>query len=193
VRQTSGAGQVDARAWVKSWVVDSRPVGRGASALTYLAPSIFRLALSNNRLEAVASGAVTFRYTEGKTGAQKRATLPLDTFIERFLAHVLPKGFVKLRSYGLLHPRKRPLLAEARSVLALRQAAPPPPRATAASEPLVATPEPDVRRCPSCGQPMQLVQTLQPERHHYQVVTNAGEPSSRGPPIGMGRTQSVAS
>jgi hypothetical protein len=43
---------------------------------------------------------VTFRYTEGKTGAQKRATLPVNTFIGSFLAHVLPKGFVKVRYYG---------------------------------------------------------------------------------------------
>jgi hypothetical protein len=129
----------------------------------------------------VANDAVTFRYTEGKTGAQKRATLPLDTLIARLLAHVLPHGFVTVRSYGLLRPSKRPLLAEARSVLALGQAAPPPPRAAAASEPRVAAPARAVRRCPSCGQPMQLVQTLQPERHRQEVVMNAGEPSSRGP------------
>ena len=52
----------------------------------------------------MANGTVTFRYTEGKTGAQKWATLPVNRFIGRFLAHVLPKGFVKVRYYGLLHP-----------------------------------------------------------------------------------------
>jgi hypothetical protein len=134
---------------------------------------------------------VTFRYTEGKTGVHKRATLPIDTFIRRFLAHVLPKGFVKVRSYGLLHPSKRPLLAEVRSILALGQAAPPQPRAVAAPEPLVAAP--DVRRCPSCGQPMQLAETLQPQRHCQEMVTKVREPPSRGPPMGMNRTQSIAS
>src|SRR5215212_7983541 len=73
--QTPWAGQVDVRAWVKSWVVDCRPVGSGLSALKYLAPYIFRIALSNNRIEIalsnnrieqVANDAVTFRYTEGK-------------------------------------------------------------------------------------------------------------------------------
>jgi hypothetical protein len=191
LRQTPWAGQVRARAWVKPWVVDCRPAGSGASALKYLAPYIFRIALSNNRIEAVANGEVSFRSTEGKTGARKRATLPLDTFIGRFLAHVLPKGFVKVRSSGLLHPSKRPLLAEVRSILALGQAAPPQPPAAAAPEPLVAAP--DVRRRPSCGQPMQLVQTLSPQRHCHQVVTNVGEPSSPGPPMGRSRTQSVAS
>jgi hypothetical protein len=188
--QTPWAGQVNARAWAKPWVVDCRPVGSGARALKYLAPYIFRIALSNNRIERVANDTVTFRYTEGKTGVQKWATLPVDVFIGRFLAHVLPKGFVKVRSYGLLCVGKRQLLAEARSILALGQAAPPQPRAAAASEPLVAAP--DVHLCPSCGQPMELVQTLPPQRHH-QVVTNGGEPLSRGPPSGVGRAQSVAS
>jgi putative transposase/transposase-like zinc-binding protein len=182
LRQTPWASQVDARAWAKSWVVDCRPVGSGASALKYLAPYIFRIALSNNRIERVVNDAVTFRYTEGKTGAQKRATLPVDTFIGRFLAHVLPKGFVKVRSYGLLHPSKRLLLVEVRSILALGQTAPPQPRTVAALEPLVATPDRAVGRCPACGQPMQLVQTLPPKRQQERLARMVGEPSSRGPP-----------
>src|SRR5215212_6480414 len=160
LRQTPWEGQIDTRAWAKSWVVDCRPVGSGMSALKYLAPYIFRIALSNNRIEQVANDAVTFRYTEGKTGAQKRATLPVTTFIGRFLAHVLPKGFVKVRYYGLLAVGKRKLLSEVQSILAQRQAVPPPPRIAAALEALVSAPEADVRGCPSCGQPMQLAQTL---------------------------------
>jgi hypothetical protein len=128
----------------------------------------------------VANDAVTFRYTEGKTGAQKRATLPIDTFIGRFLAHVLPKGFVKVRYYGLLAVGKRRLPAEVRSVLALRQAAAPPLPVTPALEPLVAVP--DVRRCPSCGRPMQLVQVLPPMRQQERLAAMVGEPSSRSPP-----------
>jgi len=187
VRQTPWVGQIDARAWAKPWVVDCRPVGSGARALKYLAPYIFRIALSNNRIEQVANDAVTFGYTEGKTGAHKRATLPVDVFIGRFLAHVLPKGFVKVRYYGLLAVGKRRLLAEVRSILALRQAVAPPPRTAGAPEPLVAPPEADVRRCPSCGQPMQLVQTLPPKRQHERLVAMVGEVSSRGPPHPKGQ------
>jgi hypothetical protein len=190
LRQTQWAGQVNARAWAKPWVVDCRPVGSGASALKYLAPYIFRIALSNNRIEALANGEVTFRYTEGKTGAQKRARLSVDSFIGRFLAHVLPKGFVKMRYYGLLHPSQRQLLTEARSLLTLRQAAAPPAPAVPAPEPLVAAP--DVRCCRSCGQPMQLIQTLPPKRHHL-AVSQMGEVSNRGPPVAVERAQSVAS
>jgi len=178
--QTPWAGQVDARAWAKSWVVDCRPVGSGVSALKYLAPYIFRIALSNNRIEQVANGEVTFRYTEGKTGTQKRARLSVDRFIGRFLAHVLPKGFVKVRYYGLLHPSQRQLLTEARSLLTLRQAAASPAPAILASELLVTVP--DVGHCPVCGQLMQLVQRLPPKRQHERQVTMVGEVSSRGPP-----------
>jgi putative transposase/transposase-like zinc-binding protein len=191
LRQTPGVGQVDARVWAKSWVVDCRSVGSGLSALKYLAPYIFRIALSNNRIEQVANEMVTFRYTEGKTGVRKRATLGIDSFIGRFLAHVLPKGFVKVRAYGLLHPSKRPLLAEVRSILALQQTTPSQPRAVAALEPLVAVP--DVSRCPSCRQLMQLIQTLAPKRQQERSVGRVGEPSSRGPPKGLERAQLVAS
>ena len=193
MRQTAWVGQVNARAWAKSWVVDCRPVGSGTSALKYLAPYIFRIALSNNRIEQVANETVTFRYTEGKTGAQRRATLSVDAFIGRFLAHVLPHGFVKVRYYGLLAVGKRHLLKEVRSLLALQQAVPPPACAVAQSEPLVATPEPDAHRCPSCGQPMQLIQTLPPKRQQERSVAMVGEPSSRGPPKDLERAQSVAS
>src|SRR5262249_14629421 len=186
MRQTPWAGQVDARAWAKSWVVDCRSVGNGASALKYLAPYIFRIALSNNRIEQVQNNEVTFRYTDGKTGVKKRATLPVDTFMWRFLSHVVRKGFGKVRCYGLLHPSKRPLLAEVRNILALRQAAPWLTCVAVALEPLVATPEADVRRCPSCGQPMQLVQTLPPQRQHKRLVAMMGTPSSRGPPHAAG-------
>jgi Putative transposase len=79
--------------------------------LKYLAPYIFRIALSNNRIEQVANEMVTFRYTEGKTGVHKRATLGIDSFIGRFLAHVLAKGFVKVR-FGRQHERLVAMVGE---------------------------------------------------------------------------------
>jgi hypothetical protein len=119
--KTPLVSQVKARVWVRAWVVDCRGVGSGAAALKYLAPYIFGIALSNNRIDRLVNDQVTFRYTEGKTGEQKRETLAVDAFIGRFLSHVLPKGFVKVRYYGLLRPSKRALLVQARNVLALCQ------------------------------------------------------------------------
>src|SRR6266545_2999281 len=151
VRQTSLYQEVSAATWAQPWVVDCRPVGSGQAALTYLAPYIFRVALSNNRIERLADDQVTFRYTAADTGRVKHCTLAVDAFIRRFLAHVLPKGFVKVHYYGLLRLGKRQLLAQARAALA--PAPPAQPAPPAAPVPVAAPTLPVVLRCPSCGQP----------------------------------------
>jgi hypothetical protein len=179
--KTPWVREVNGRAWKQSWVVDCRPVGSGATALKYLAPYIFRIALSNNRIERLANDEVTFRYTDGKTGEKKRSTLSVDAFIGRFLAHVLPKGFVKVRYYGLLCPGKRQLLKEARSLLTLQQAGGERPLQAAAPQPERVAP--DVHCCPSCGQEMQLVTTLQPQRRREQAPQPVPQATSRGPPL----------
>jgi hypothetical protein len=74
-----------------------RAVGSGEAALKYLAPYIFHVALSNNRIERVHHDRVTFRYRDGETKQFRRCTLPALSFVGRFLQHVLPKGFVKVR------------------------------------------------------------------------------------------------
>lgn len=166
---------------MRPWVADCRGVGSGAAALKYLAPYIFRIALSNNRIERVANGKVTFRYTHGKTGERKRETLAVDSFIGRFVSHVLPKGFVKVRYYGLLRSSKRALLVQAKSVLALRQGEVAEPVTRLAG----ARPEEklDVMCCPGCGQKMQLVKTLEPQRGRERPPEPAVQPMSRGPPL----------
>jgi hypothetical protein len=182
--------EVNARAWKQSWVLDCRPVGSGATALKYLAPYIFRIALSNNRIERVANGEVTFRYTDGKTGEKKRTTWSVEAFISRFLAHVLPKGFVKARYYGLLSAGKRHLLKEPRSLLRLQQSGGEPPLPVAAPQPERAAV--DVRRCPSCGQEMHLLKTLQPQRRHERQPESISQVTSRGPPLQRVRVLSCA-
>lgn len=110
--------QVDRRVWKKDWVVDCEPVGSGVAAFKYLAPYIFRVALSNNRLRRLANGNVTFSYQESATAKVKSCRLPAEKFISRFLQHVLPPRFIKVRYYGLLSPRHRQLLQRARQLLA---------------------------------------------------------------------------
>src|SRR6266568_3918881 len=109
---------VNQRVWKKDWVVDCKPVGNGAAAFKYLAPYIFRVALSNNRLRKLdPAGHVTFQYKESATDQIKHCTLTAREFIRRFLQHVLPVRFIKVRYYGLLAPRHRELLAQARQQL----------------------------------------------------------------------------
>jgi len=155
LRQTPLYAAVRAHAWHQAWVVDCRAVGSGHTALRYLAPYIFRVALSNNRIVRVANDEVTFRYQDGKTRHRRICTLPAVEFMRRFLQHVLPKGFVKVRYYGLFSPGKRRLLAQLRQRLALTMGVAAP---AACSQPPTVPPQPPV--CPVCGQPMQVVLLL---------------------------------
>jgi hypothetical protein len=93
----------------KEWVVYSKPpFGGPAQVLKYLARYTHRVALSNSRLAALENGRVTFRYNDYADGRRhKTMTLSAEEFLRRFLQHVLPKGFVKVRHYGLLANRCR--------------------------------------------------------------------------------------
>jgi hypothetical protein len=93
-------GEVPTAVWCKDWVVHSQAVGNGEGVLKYLAPYIFRVAISNSRILKLANGKVTFRYQDSDTGRTRLCTLKAEEFIRRFLQHVLPKGFVKVRYYG---------------------------------------------------------------------------------------------
>jgi len=156
LRQTDFYQHVAQETWQQAWVVDCRPVGSGAAALKYLAPYIFRVALSNNRIVGVQDDRVTFRYRDGDTKQMRSCTLPAFAFIGRFVQHVLPKGFVKVRYYGLFRLGNRRLLTQVRATLVSSGST---GMASAPSPSAVPTP-PTMLRCPRCGQPMQLVQTI---------------------------------
>jgi len=133
--------QIPPSVWQQPWVVHCQPVGDGRHALKYLAPYIFRVAISNARILKLENGQVTFRYRCSDTRRTTLCTLPGEEFIRRFLQHVLPKGFVKVRYYGFLAPALRPRLAAIRQQLSGSPAPVPAPPQTA---PL----------CPTCGRPM---------------------------------------
>ena len=149
LKQTELFAQVPAQAWQKDWVVHSEPVGSGQQAFQYLAPYIFRVAISNHRLRSLQQGAVTFSYKESATDRIRICTLSAQEFIRRFLQHVLPPRFIKVRYYGLLSPAHRQLLLKARHMLS-------------ASSKLktqnVKTSESLARLCcPHCGGPLTLL------------------------------------
>ena len=139
----------------QTWVVYAKPpFGSPAHVLHYLARYTHRVAISNHRLVAVTDDTVSFRWKDYRHGSQIR-TLTLDAheFLRRFLLHVLPKRFVRIRYFGYLAPRCRTReLAQCRQALAV---APTPP-----NEPLAAsTPRPSWP-CPRCGAPMRVVERL---------------------------------
>jgi hypothetical protein len=85
----------------KKWVVHLKHAGTGEKVLEYLARYVFRIAIANSRIERFEAGLVTFRYRDNRTSQIKRCTLSAEAFISRFLLHVLPKRFIKVRHYGL--------------------------------------------------------------------------------------------
>ncbi len=117
LRQTALFDGVPSSVWEQDWVVHCQPVGSGDSAFKYLAPYIFRVAISNSRLLKLENDHVTFRYRASDTGQARLCTLAVEEFIHRFLQHVLPKGFVKVRYYGFLSAGQRAQLAMIRQQL----------------------------------------------------------------------------
>jgi len=153
--------QVDQLAWKKKWVVHSEPVGSGIQAFQYLAPYIFRVAISNNRLRSLHEGQVSFSYKESATDQTKRCTIPAAEFIRRFLQHVLPLRFIKVRYYGLLSPAQRPLLHKVRQLLPARKSAAQAPAPILPAEQLaIANRQSAMRSCPSCRAPLTLLGSI---------------------------------
>ena len=124
------------------WVVDARPpFGNPEHVLQYLARYTHRVAISNGRLIDLQDGEVTFRWRDSADhNQQKLKKLGAIEFMRRFLLHVLPKGFVKIRHFGFLaHPERRAALQLARELLAAPEPPPEVPQKTAE------------RKCPCCG------------------------------------------
>jgi len=155
LKQTELFTQVPPRTWRKDWVVHSEALGSGQQAFQYLAPYIFRVAISNNRLRSLEQGTVTFSYKESATDQLKRCTLTAHEFIRRFLQHVLPNRFIKVRYYGLLSPAHRQLLLKARQLLsAITSKLKTQNVKTSESLALLS--------CPHCGGPLTLLSPLAP-------------------------------
>jgi hypothetical protein len=104
-------------AWLRvlfrhDWVVYSKPpFGGPEHVLRYLGAYTHRVAISNSRLVALADGNVTFRWRDSAHGNKKRLmTLPVHEFLRRFLLHLLPPAFVRIRNFGFLANRNRAAL-----------------------------------------------------------------------------------
>ena len=123
VARTGLDGAVDPTVWTRSWTVHIQQIGRGQEATRYLSRYVYCVALTNARLDRFEHDRVTFRYTHARTQETRRLTLPVDTFLTRFLQHVLPRGFMKIRWYGLLSPTGRADLEQARHFLDLHATA----------------------------------------------------------------------
>lgn len=141
---------IAAKAWRIPWVVDVQPVGRGHTALRYLAAYVQKTALSAARLVACDDATVTFTHQERETGRTHRLSLKGQEFLRRFLQHVLPTGFQRVRHFGWLSPAARTRWQRIHALLDWKPAVPP-------ADPAAATWAP---QCPRCQKPMRLLGTL---------------------------------
>jgi hypothetical protein len=108
------------KTWKQPWCSFSKHYGRAKKAVVeYLARYAFRIAITNARIVAMGDTHVTFKCKQRDTGAWTLCRLTGVEFLRRFLMHVLPKGFHKLRYYGLWHHSKRDLQQRARLLLSL--------------------------------------------------------------------------
>lgn len=94
--------------WKVNWQVNLRPIVGGAErTIRYLAQYTYRTAISDERIERLEAGHVTYRWTNRKTGNICRRRLPVAEFLKRFQRHILPRGFTRVRMWGALSGTKR--------------------------------------------------------------------------------------
>ena len=147
------------------WVVYAKPPFAGPErALAYLGRYTHRIAISNHRILSLEDGHVAFRYRDYADGnRQKVLRLGVDELLRRFLLHLLPKGFVRIRHYGLLANRHRQQrIARCRALLAAPT--PEPRRPESLREKLRRLTGQDVLRCPACqqGRMIQVAEIARP-------------------------------
>jgi len=137
------------------WSIPRNPSEGPEGVLHYLACYTHRVAISNHRLIGMEDGKVTFRWKDYAHGNKKRKmTLTAEEFIRRFLLHVLPKGFARIRHYGCMANRcRRQCAALCRTLLEADEPAPSEPEAVR---------EAPARRCPFCGGPVEVVEMIVP-------------------------------
>jgi hypothetical protein len=155
--------------WRTPWVLHVTAWGTGEQAvLDYLARYVFRVALTNARIVSLDDQTVTIQYGERKTGRRRTCRLSGDEFMRRFLQHVLPRGFHKVRYSGLWHPAQRHNAARVRQMLQLQaplEPGPPPDLVLPSPEPSGTEPMPPIepRLCPHCHRGrLVFIRTLSP-------------------------------
>lgn len=114
---------IDPTVWDEAFVTDSRAVGDGETTLRYLSRYVFRVAISNARILSCERGRVSFLWKKSRSRRWRTMELDVFEFLRRFLQHVLPSGFQKVRHYGFLSPQSRVSFEEVRRLVSVAKAA----------------------------------------------------------------------
>jgi hypothetical protein len=147
--------QIPSEVWHIDWNVDSQAVPSSQACLKYLAPYVFKVAISNSRILKVQDRTVLIRYRKPHSTRPRILPLEVMEFIRRFLQHVLPTGFMKVRYYGFMNPNCKVTLDHIRSLIELIIGfqIDLPKAALQPSRPII---------CPSCGGRLKLRFLLSP-------------------------------
>ena len=148
--------KIDPAVWKQQWVADNQAVGKGQNSLRYLSRYVFRVAISNNRIKSFEKHVIKFLYKDRRAKTWKTMNLDAMEFIRRFLQHVLPRGFMKVRHYGFLNPNSTLSIPKLREIIALAhkiiKVFPP-------SIPKIIKPE---LKCACCGSPLRFIAFKKP-------------------------------
>lgn len=148
--RTKHHAQVESRAWRMPWVVDARGVGKGQSALRYLARYVHKSALSQQRLLGYdPRGHIRLNCQHSGSAKWHVVTLSPHEFLRRWCLHVLPKGLVRVRHFGFLSAAAKRKFQRLHQILGSTPALKPPPL------------EPPKPKCPCCGKEMPLLRIIQ--------------------------------
>src|SRR4030042_6925970 len=112
--------QIPKQAWKQDWVCDIKAVGNGEGVLKYLAPYVYRAAISDRNILNIDDRRVMFRYKGREGKSSNTCTLDVLAFLRRFLQHVLPNGFIKVRYFGFLATKKRKQLDHVKELIGTR-------------------------------------------------------------------------
>jgi len=136
----------------QQWVANILPWGGGRDGvLTYLARYVHRIALTNARLVSMDEAHMAFKWKERKQNRWRTCRVTGEEFLRRFLQHVLPRGFHKVRYYGLWHFSRRPLASRARTLLSLEVGSEPPTNPSSPENKTMVDEPTGFQRCPHCG------------------------------------------
>jgi hypothetical protein len=139
--------QIDAAVWAVDWNVNCQPVGDAQASLKYLSRYVFKVGISEGRIVRADDSQVVFRYRKVSSRRQRTMALAPAEFIRRFLQHVLPSGFMKVRYFGFLSPSFSMPIEEVKGRIELAQGF---AARAAQAAPEVSTPS-TTMCCPHCG------------------------------------------
>jgi hypothetical protein len=166
----------------KKWnVYAKKPFGGPQQVVEHLGRYTHKVAITHHRILSIADQAITFRYKDYSDADKiKEMTLPVREFLRRFEQHILPKGFVKIRSYGFLkNHNKRQRLNELRVKMKLPPA--PPKVRIPVQQRMLEKYGKDISRCPKCEKgTMRLMETIR-SHYNYHVSFDSGRTAQAGP------------